>query len=322
MKVDYLLYQNTKQLTDSVIMIRPANFGFNEETAENNAFQSSEGTLTKEEIKEKAIKEFDALVSKLTKVGINVQIIDDTDKPIKTDAVFPNNWLSTHENGVMITYAMFAPSRRAERREDILEGLEKDYVVHKHYSFDFYEEDSQYLEGTGSMVFDRKNKILYACLSPRTEARVLEKFAVLMSYRKVVFHATDKNGNAIYHTNVMMAIGVDFAVVCLDTIKNEVELKDIKRSLEQTGKEIIEISEDQMNEFAGNMMQLSSTEGKPYLLMSAKAYKSLDEGQIERLSERTEIIKASIPTIEKYGGGSVRCMVAENFLTAREVTDQ
>ncbi len=320
MKVDYLLYQNTRQLTDSVIMIRPANFGFNEETAENNAFQSSEGKLSKDEIKEKALKEFDNLVSKLKKAGINVTVIEDTAKPVKTDAVFPNNWLTTHENGVMITYAMFAPSRRLERRQDILDGLEKDYVVHKHYSFDFYEDDGQYLEGTGSMIFDRKQKILYACLSPRTEPRVLEKFAVLMSYRKVVFHATDINESPIYHTNVMMSLGEGFAVICLETVKNDVERKDITKTLERTGKEIIEITEDQMNSFAGNMIQLMSSEGKPYLLMSGQAYKALTPEQIERISAHTEIIKANIPTIENYGGGSVRCMVAENFLTAREVT--
>jgi len=298
-------------------MIRPANFGFNKETAENNALQTEEGGLTKEEIKDKAIKEFDELVSKLTKAGINVKVIEDTPKPVKSDAVFPNNWLSTHENGVIVTYAMFAPNRRAERREDILADLERDYVVYKHYSFDFYEDDGQFLEGTGSMIFDRKNKILYACLSPRTEPRVLEKFAVLMSYRKVVFHATDKNEDAIYHTNVMMALGVDFAIICLETIKNEVEAKDIKKSLEQTGKEIIEITEEQMNSFAGNMLQLSSTEGKPYLLMSAQAFKSLTKDQEEKIGKYTEIIKSAIPTIEQYGGGSVRCMVAENFLTAR-----
>jgi len=301
-------------------MIKPANFGFNKETAENNAFQSSEGKLTPEEIKEKAIKEFDEVVNKLTKVGINVQVIQDTAEPVKTDAVFPNNWLSTHENGVMVTYAMFAPSRRAERRTDILEGLERDFVVHKHYSFDFYEDDGQYLEGTGSMILDRKNKILYSCLSPRTEARVLEKFAVLMSYSKVVFHATDKNGDAIYHTNVMMALGTDFAVVCMETIENDVERKDIISSLKRTGKEIIEITEEQMKSFAGNMLQLSSNDGKSYLLMSSQAYKSLDPDQIERISSYTDIIKASIPTIEKYGGGSVRCMVAENFLTSKNKT--
>lgn len=316
MKVDYLLYQNTKQLTDSVIMIRPANFGFNKETAENNVFQSSDGELTKTAIKEKAIEEFDGLVSILRDAGVKVQVIEDTPKPVKTDAVFPNNWLSTHENGVMITYAMFAPSRRKERREDILEGLERDYVVHKHYSFDFYEDDGQYLEGTGSMIFDRKNKILYAGLSQRTEPRVLEKFAVLMSYRKIVFHATDKNDAPIYHTNVMMALGESFAVVCMDTIKNEVERKDILRALKQTGKELIEITEDQMNSFAGNMLQLRSTEGNPLLLMSEQAHEALSPEQIETISNHTEIIKAAIPTIEKYGGGSVRCMVAENFLTA------
>jgi len=301
------------------MMIRPANFGFNEETAENNVFQSSDGKLTKKEIKEKAIEEFDGLVEKLRDAGVKVQVIEDTPKPVKTDAVFPNNWLSTHENGVMITYAMFAPTRRKERREDILTGLERDYVVHKHYSFDFYEDDGQYLEGTGSMIFDRKNKILYAGLSQRTEPRVLEKFAVLMSYRKVVFHATDKNEAPIYHTNVMMALGEDFAVVCMDTIKNEVEKKDIIRSLKQTGKELIEITEDQMNSFAGNMLQLRSTEGKPLLLMSSQAYKALRPEQIEKITSHTEIIKVPIPTIEKYGGGSVRCMVAENFLTAKPV---
>lgn len=317
MKVDYLLYKNTKQLTDKVIMIRPANFGFNAETADNNVFQSNEGSMTKVDIKEAAIEEFDAMVELLRDHGITVQVIEDTPKPVKTDAIFPNNWLSTHENGVMVTYAMFAPSRRKERREDILADLEKNNVVHKHYSFDFYEEEELYLEGTGSMILDRVNKVLYACLSPRTEARILEKFAVLMAYRKIVVHAADANGTAIYHTNVMMTLGQDFAIVCMDTITNEVEQKELRDMLKATGKELIEISLEQMNAFAGNMLQLLSNEGKPYLIVSETAYKALTSDQIDKIKSFTDIITPAIPTIEKYGGGSVRCMLAENFLTAR-----
>ena len=318
MKVDYLLYKNTKQLTDKVIMIRPTNFGFNNETADNNAFQSNEGVLTKEDIKQEAIKEFDAMVEMLRSHGITVQVIEDTPTPVKTDAVFPNNWLTTHENGVMVTYAMFAPSRRLERRDDILEGLEKDNFVHKHYSFDFYEEEELYLEGTGSMILDRVNKVLYACLSPRTEARILEKFAVLMAYRKIVFHAVDANNMPIYHTNVMMTIGQGFAIVCMDTITSEVEQKELRDVLSSTGKELIEISMDQMNAFAGNMLQLLSNEGKPYLVASSTAFAALTPKQIDKIKSYTDIITPSIPTIEKYGGGSVRCMIAENFLTPRE----
>lgn len=318
MKVDYLLYKNTKQLTNSVIMVRPANFGFNKETAENNAFQSDDGKLSVKEIKEEALKEFDEMVDLLRKHDINVQVIEDTPKPVKTDAVFPNNWFSTHENGVIVTYAMFAESRRAERRDDIIADLEKDNVVHKHYSFDFYENDEQYLEGTGSIILDRVNKVLYSCLSPRTEARVLEKFAVLMSYSKVVFHANDQEGKPIYHTNVMMSLGVDFAIICMDTVENEVEKKEIVQFLKRSGKKIIEISMDQMNSFAGNMLQVESNEGKPYLIMSEQAHKSLDKAQIEEISQYTDIIKPAIPTIEHYGGGSVRCMLAEDFLTAKD----
>lgn len=318
MKVDYLLYRNTTQLTDKVIMIRPANFGFNDETAESNTFQSNEGKLSKKEISEKALEEFDQMVDLLRKHGITVEVIEDTATPVKTDAVFPNNWLTLHENGVMVTYAMQAASRRPERREDILSKLETEYVVHKHYSFDFYEEESLYLEGTGSLILDRVNKVLYAGLSPRTEARILEKFAVLMSYQKVVFNAVDAEGKEIYHTNVMMALGQDFAIVCLDSIQSEVERKELTETLQRTNKELIEITMDQMNAFAGNMIQLLSNEGKPYLIMSDAAYKSLNPDQIDRIKEHSEIITPAIPIIEQYGGGSVRCMIAENFLTKKE----
>lgn len=315
MKVDYLQFTNTKQLTDSIIMVRPANFGYNEETAENNVFQSDEGKQSKEEIKKLAIAEFDDFVRKLNDHDIDVLVLEDTASPVKTDAVFPNNWISLHENGVLITYPMFSPNRRLERRTDLIELIESKYRVNKHYSFDFYEDSDMFLEGTGSMIFDRVNKIVYSSLSIRTEPRLLEKFSVLMNYRKVVFHATDADGTPIYHTNVLMALGIDFVIICLDCIRAEEERKDVIKSFERTGKAIIEISEAQMNAFAGNMLQVLSRDGKPYLVMSEQAFKSLDGGQMEQIRSYTDILYVPITNIEKYGGGSARCMIAENFLS-------
>lgn len=319
MKVDYLLYQNTKQITDSLIMVRPANFGFNKQTAVDNAFQQNDKSLKSAEISQKALAEFDAFVDKLRAHDIEVLVIEDTSKPKKTDAIFPNNWISMHENGVLVTYPMFAESRRKERREDVVEDLLNQHVVHKHYTFDFYEDEGLYLEGTGSMIFDRPNKLLYASLSDRTEARILEKFCVLMNYRKVVFNAEDQNGKPIYHTNVMMTLGREFAIICLDTIPNPEEKTEVLKSLERTGKEVIEISLDQMNSFAGNMLQVMSKEGIPYLIMSEQAFKSLDVTQLNKIRSFTEFLYFPIDTIEKYGGGSARCMIAENFLTKKEL---
>lgn len=295
-------------------MIRPANFGFNEQTAGNNAFQSDDKGESSKDIAQKARDEFDRMVETLRSNGIHIVVIEDTNAPKKPDAIFPNNWISFHVNSAVITYPMFAPNRRIERREEIIDEVGKSFKVGRRYTFEHYEEEGMFLEGTGSMLFDRDHKIVYACLSQRTDARLIDKFCVLVEYERVVFHAVDRNGMPIYHTNVMMAIGENFAVLCKESIQNPDELKELEDVLSTTGKEIVDISYDQMEAFAGNMLQVRNDTGQTFLVMSQTAYNSLTESQIELLSSKTQLINIDISTIEYYGGGSVRCMMAEIFL--------
>ena len=294
------------------MMIRPKNFGYNHETAENNAFQVEAGSDKIDNIKTKAIEEFNAFADKLISAGVNVHIIEDVDTPALTDAVFPNNWISFHQNGAIITYPMFADIRRQERREDVVEQMSIKYGFDKRYSFEYYEEEGMFLEGTGSMIFDRINKVVYACISPRTEPRLLDKWAVLTEYDSVIFDAVDEKGVSIYHTNVMMALGIDFAVVVLDAIHNENERSELLGKLESSGRQIVELTYDQMQCFAGNMLQLQ-VPGGTILVMSDAAYNSLNQEQIDQLTSLTQILHSDISTIEKFGGGSVRCMMAEVF---------
>lgn len=300
--------------TNNILMIRPAHFGFNSQTAGNNAFQSDDKDESAKDISNKAQVEFDNMVSILRSKGVNIVVINDTDSPEKPDAVFPNNWVSFHINGAVLTYPMFAPNRRIERREEILEEIGESFNVSRRYTFEHYEEDDLFLEGTGSMLFDRDHKIVYACLSQRTDARLIDKFCVLVEYNRVVFHSVDRNGMPIYHTNVMMALGEDFAVLCKESIQNPDELKELEEVLEKTGKEIVDISYDQMESFAGNMLQVRNESGQTFLVMSKTAYNSLTTKQLELLSAKTELLPIDISTIEYYGGGSVRCMMAEIFL--------
>lgn len=295
-------------------MIRPANFGFNTQTAENNSFQSDDKDESAKVVANKAREEFDNMVEILRSNGVNIIVIEDTPEPKKPDAIFPNNWISFHGNGAVLTYPMYAPNRRIERREDIIDELGKSFKVERRYTFEHYEEDDMFLEGTGSMLFDRNNKIVYACLSQRTDARLIDKFCVLVEYNRVVFHAVDRDGIPIYHTNVMMALGEDFAILCEDSIQNPDELKELQYTLENTGKEIISISYDQMESFAGNMLQVRNDTGQTFLVMSQWAYNSLNEDQLNKLSAKTQLLPIDIGTIEYYGGGSVRCMMAEVFL--------
>lgn len=309
-----------EQLTQHIMMIRPANFGFNAETAANNAFQSKEKIEDAHYLKEIARKEFDAMVQQLEAHGVLVTVIEDTELPVKPDAVFPNNWISFHENGAIITYPMYAKNRRVERREDVIEIIEDQFIVKNRYSLEFYEDIEQeplYLEGTGSMVFDRPNQLVYACLSQRTDATLIDKFNVLMGTKSIVFKAVDRQGLEIYHTNVMMALGENFVVICLDCIPDVDSRKTLLSQFERTGKKVIEISMKQMESFAGNMLEVKGKEGKRYLCMSETAHKSLRTDQIAALSTLTNILPISIPNIEKYGGGSVRCMMAEIFLKAK-----
>jgi hypothetical protein len=309
---------NKRQITNTILMIRPAHFGYNPETAQNNSFQRLDESMTPAEIAEKTQEEFSGFVDELRYKGVQVIVVEDTDTPIKPDAVFPNNWISFHQTGVVVQYPMYSKTRRQERRSDIIEILQNDYVIERDYTFEHYEEEETFLEGTGSMILDRQHRIAYACLSERTDIRLLEKWCVLLGYHKLAFTAVDRHGDPIYHTNVMMALGEDFVVICLDSVQDESERNLLVSSLERSGKEIIEISYEQMESFAGNMLQVSSAFGPKYLVMSETAYQSLNEEQIEKIKKRTDIIHFPIPTIEKYGGGSVRCMMAEVFLPKKK----
>jgi hypothetical protein len=305
------------QTTNHILMVRPANFGFNEETAESNAFQTNDTSLNQKQISEIAIKEFDDFVAKLSAVGVNVVVAEDSESPRKCDAIFPNNWITFHDNGDVITYPMYAPMRRLERQPHIVQQIENQFVVKKKFHLEDAEEENLFLEGTGSMIFDRPNKIVYACLSPRTDQSILHKFSEITGFNQVVFTSVDGKGQEIYHTNVMMALGETFCVICLDTIPNEEERAVVVQSLEDTGKEIIEISIEQVLEFAGNMLQVRNEAGETFLVMSEQAYKSLTTNQVEKIEQHTKILSIPIYTIEKYGGGSVRCMMAEIFLEKR-----
>jgi hypothetical protein len=289
-------------------MIRPMHFMYNAETAVNNSFQikGEQANLT-----EKAVKEFDFLVSQLQKEGVDVTVVEDSPSPHTPDAIFPNNWISFHESGIFCLYPMFAPNRRKERKAEVLDIIKKKFDYHKLIDLTEYESRSQFLEGTGSMVLDRENRLAYACLSPRTDISVLEEFCKKMNYKPIVFHATDEKGQAIYHTNVMMCVADQFVVICLDSITNSEEKKYITETILASGKQIIEITSAQMNQFAGNMLQLENKNHEKIIVMSTAAWNSLDLKQKRSLTQKNRIVHASLQNIESNGGGSARCMIAE-----------
>lgn len=302
--------QALSQTTDTVLMISPVAFDYNAETAVNNAFQSEDGITN---TAEKAREESDAYIKMLEDNGITVIAVEDTKEPHTPDSVFPNNWFSTHEDGTLVLYPMFAENRRLERKPAALEAIDQNFNKKKTVDLTHYEEEGLFLEGTGSMVLDRVNKIVYACESPRTNRTVLEDFCKQLGYTPVIFQAVDADGTEIYHTNVMMHVGSEVAVVCLDSIKDDAQRAEVKESLENTGKEIMEISFDQMNHFAGNMLELHNKDGEPCLIMSQAAYKSLTWDQIELLDSKMTLITPDLECIEQNGGGSARCMLAEIF---------
>jgi len=302
------------QTTSHLLMIRPVHFTFNEQTAVNNAFQTAAADNS---TPQKALQEFDNFVALLTKNGIDVTVINDTPTPHTPDSIFPNNWISFHNNGSVLLYPMYAINRRQERKPHVIETLSKKFTITNTIDFTHYENENIFLEGTGSMVLDREKKIAYACISPRTDRKILEDFCKQMFYTPILFHATDGNNSAIYHTNVMMCVADKFAVVCLDSIQNDKEKSEVVFSLEQSGKQIIPITLEQMNNFAGNMLQVHNQEGKRFLIMSSQAYHSLTEHQINLLQSFNTILHTSLETIETNGGGSARCMLAEIFLPVK-----
>lgn len=307
------------QTTCHLLMIRPRHFGYNEETAHDNAFQMQDNSLNPFDIQQNALKEFDNFVALLRAAGVYVTVIEDSEAPRKTDAVFPNNWISTHGDGTLITYPMYAPSRRTERRTAILEQLKETFLVQNKITLEHHEDEQRYLESTGSMILDRTNKMVYACHSSRTDEKVLDEFCQKMSYRKILFHAVDEHGMPIYHTNVMMALGIDFVIICIEAIRDAAEKKRVITQFEQTGKTIFSITFAQMAAFAGNMLQIQNKQGDSFLVMSQRAYESLDATtHITKLHRHTSILYSPLGTIEKYGGGSARCMMAEIFLPLKE----
>ena len=301
------------QTTSHVMMIRPVAFGFNEQTAISNSFQNPDGK-NKNDINDKAQQEFDEMSSQLKNAGIDVIIINDTLEPHTPDSIFPNNWISFHENGEIILYPMEAENRRLEKRSDILEKIkEKGFLISKKQDLSHYENEKKYLEGTGSMVLDRENKIAYACISTRTNQDVLKEFASLQNFKIIEFQSFFEE-KPVYHTNVVMSLGEKYCVICLDSITDETERLEVKKSLEGTEKEIIEITLSQMGSFAGNMLQLRNKNGELLIVMSESAHKSLSSTQLEKLQNHGKLIVSNLHTIETNGGGSARCMIAEIFL--------
>ena len=306
-----------KQITHNLIMVRPEHFDFNYETAENNHFQKKEKKLSKEKILRNAKNEFDNLYNKLLKNKINVNVFNDRKKVRTTDSVFPNNWISLHQDGSVYVYPMFSENRRKERRFDIIEKLKKQFEIKRVIDLSYFEKESVFLEGTGSMILDRQNKICYAALSDRTNIIALNDFCNRTLYNPIIFKSYQKvegKINLIYHTNVMMCVADQYAIVCLDTIHNTKEREILISSLEKTNKEIIDISEKQCNSFAGNMLQVSNTNDQKFLVMSSTAYKCLNTTQIKKILNYNKVIHSNLEQIEKLGGGSARCMIAENFL--------
>ncbi|MFK7949517.1 MAG: citrulline utilization hydrolase CtlX [Saprospiraceae bacterium] len=306
-----------KQTTSTILMVRPANFGFNAQTAVSNAFQHNDTSLSIKDIKELAVTEFDEFVKKLRSNGISIIVAQDSKSPVKPDAVFCNNWISTHENGTMILYPMLTENRRLERQSYVIDLIRNNYNVKRYLDFSEHEDLGQILEGTGSMILDRVNRLVYACLSPRTDSELLNKFCEWAEYEKVVFHSVDSHGQEIYHTNVMMAMGDEFVVICMESIRDKAERKTLLNYFEKTEKTVIDLTMKQIEAFAGNMLQVENKDGKTFLVMSEQAYKSLKQDQIDLIEQFTTILYAPIYTIEKYGGGSARCMMAEVFLTKK-----
>src|SRR5881394_3101106 len=303
------------QSTNSVLMIRPCRFYPNPETAADNVFQSRLDRAV-DALSTDARKEFDAAVQKLRDTGVNVHVFEDTAEPEKPDAVFPNNWISTHHDGRIALFPMYSNLRRRERRQDIVEGLRKHYRVTEVIDYSAFEDEGCYLEGTGSLVFDHLNKFVYVSLSNRSNPKLIQRFADDFSYEPVTFTSIGSNGQPIYHTNVMMCMGTAFAMVGLNVIPNKAERQEVRARLEKTGKEIVELSADQIANFAGNAIELQNRRGEKLLVLSSRAAEALTEEQRKTLTRYARLLPLELPTIE-LAGGSARCMMATIRLPPR-----
>lgn len=298
------------QTTSKILMVRPFRFAFNEETAGNNHFQQKTDQSL---VHEKAVEEFDAFVKLLRGNDVDVTVVQDTPEPWTPDSIFPNNWFSSHIMGELVLYPMFAENRRQERKPEVLHLLRRRMNHPKLIDLTYWEKENQFLEGTGSMIFDRDKRIAYACRSQRTSEKVLVDFCSRMNFDYILFDAVDKNGNPIYHTNVMMEIGTQVAVICLEAIRNEQERRKVVSRVTDSGKIIVDISLEQVERFAGNMIELKNRSGHPLMVMSASARESLTVGQERTISTYSKIVSADLKTIESNGGGSARCMIVEIF---------
>ena len=306
------------QITNTVLMVRPVQFRMNEQTSVNNYYQKVPENILSEAVNKMAVKEFDGMVRKLKKVGIQVIVVKDTKEFDTPDSIFPNNWISFHSNGTIGLYPMFAENRRLERKESVLEAVENQgFVVKNVVDYSGAEVDNLFLEGTGSILLDRVNNKAYCAISDRADEGLFIEFCEDFEYTPVVFSAfqtVNYKREKIYHTNVMMCIGDTFAVVCLASIDDKKQRKSLINHLQDDGKKVIEISEDQVNHFAGNMLQLKGAEAASYLVMSQSALKSLRPAQVKLIESHTTILSCPLDTIESCGGGSARCMMAEVFL--------
>ncbi|WP_258103615.1 citrulline utilization hydrolase CtlX [Marinoscillum sp. MHG1-6] len=307
-----------EQVTNTIMMVRPAAFQKNEETAINNFFQQASGDVeSAETIQKHAMVEFDGFVFKLRAHGINVIVFEDDEKNGTPDSIFCNNWNSFHEDGTVYFYPMFAENRRKEVRMDIVDALQNDFQISKIHSFTHWETKGHFLEGTGSIIMDRPNHLAYASISDRTQQEVLMDFSDKTGFEVITFTAyqtVEDKRLPIYHTNVMMCMGEEFVLICLDCIDDPGEQEMLRKSFQNTGKTIIEIVEAQIDQFAGNMLQVKNKDEKRFVVMSESAYQSLDHHQLKELRNHGDLIHHPLPTIEKYGGGSARCMMAEIFL--------
>ena len=303
------------QSAAAILMIRPAAFGFDRATAATNSFQA-EPTERVEFIHQQAVTEFDSVVQGMRRADVETIVVDDALQPPTPDAVFPNNWISTHHDGTVVLYPMCAPNRRLERRRDVIDLLSQEcgFDVRRVIDLSPDESSGRYLEGTGSVVFDHPNRVAYACLSPRTDRGVLYEIGEVLGYECVVFRATDLSGEDIYHTNVVMSIGTSFAIVCSEAIRDEQQIDAVLNQLELTGRDVITLTRAQMVSFAGNLLEVRTREGHLALAVSACAWDAFTAEQRLLLGALAQVVTVPIPTIESVGGGSIRCMIAEIFL--------
>lgn len=294
----------------TLLMVRPVRFGFNPQTAVNNVFQEKDTRIDAQQV---ALQEFDVFVEVLRSHDMEVMVVDDTPEPHTPDSIFPNNWFSTHHDGTLVYYPIFAENRRWERKPSVIEAIRNRFQVQSVVDYVGYESQGRFLEGTGSLIFDRVNRLAYACISPRTDPELVQEVCAGLNYYPVIFEANDQQGTPIYHTNVMMTVADRYAVINLESIP----LNDRQRvlsHLEQTDRVIIDISHEQMNRFAGNMLQLRNRHNKTYLVMSSQAFNALSDVQAATLAALDPIIHTPLQTIEQLGGGSARCMLGEIFL--------